>query len=131
MIIEDKNHINFLFRLLNKIKYCEIDEVELSDFVDSPYLNEIQKIVEPDFKKHFIDNNERLRDRFNEAKLEKRHSDLIINRVSNWNDSSRRAAKLWSDKEIEDYLIQTIGPLKYDIEQLNELTRNFKLVIQK
>ena len=131
MIIEDKNHINFLFRLLNKIKYCEIDEVELSDFVNSPYLTEIQKIVEPDFKKHFIDNNEKLRDRFNEAKLEKRHSDLIINRVSNWNDSSKRAAKSWTDKEIKDYLIQTIEPLKYDIEQLNELTRNFKLVIQE
>ena len=131
MIIEDKNHINFLFRLLNKIKYCEIDEVDLSDFVNSPYLTEIQKIVEPDFKKHFIDNNESIRDRFNEAKLEKRHSDLIINRVSNWNDSSKRAAKSWTDKEIKDYLIQMIEPLKYNIKQLNELTRNFKLVIQE
>jgi hypothetical protein len=129
MIIENKNHIMFLFRLLNKIKYTEVDEIELSDFIESPYLTELQKQIEPEFKKLFIDHNGKLRDQFEKAKLELSHMDLIIKRVSNWNNSVKQSVKTWNDGQIKDYLIQMIEPLKYDNDQIDILMTKFKAEI--
>ncbi|MDP4207209.1 MAG: hypothetical protein Q8928_00210 [Bacteroidota bacterium] len=130
MIIDNKNHIMFLFRLLNKIKYTEVDEIELSDFIGSPYLTELQKQIEPEFKKYFIDHNERLKEQFENAKLEQIHMDLIIKRVHNWNDSVKQTVKSWNDSQIKDYLIQMIEPLRYDNEQIDYLMTNFKTEIK-
>lgn len=131
MIIEDKNHILFLYKLLNKIKYCEVDEIELIDFINSPFLTELQKNIEKDFKKHFVDNDDRLKELFDNSKLENRHCDLIINRVNNWSNSTKDSIILWTDKEINNYLIQMIEPLKYSNEQLTDLVNKFKVVIQE
>src|SRR5205085_2595843 len=80
--IENDNHLFYIYRLIEKIKFQEIDEIELRGFVQSPYGTEILKQILKESNQKFIPKNLGV--------IQDRTIRLILNRVSDWEPSSKR-----------------------------------------
>lgn len=120
MTFDNENHIYYIYRLIGKIKFQEIDEIELRDFVGSPWGTEILKKIEEEGKGKykFI-----VKDDFI---IPDRTINLILDRISNWEPSSKRTAREWDDNQTKKYLIDMIEPYKYTDDILNTMTIELK-----
>jgi hypothetical protein len=94
----------------------EIDEIELRDFIGSPWGAEIlRKIKEEGKGKYkFIVNDDFI--------IPDRTIKLILDRISNWEPSSKRTAREWDDNQMKKYLADMIEPYKYTDDILEMMT---------
>ena len=114
----NENQLFYLYRLLSKIKFSEINEYEIREFINSPFGTEILcEIV--DSKVHKLIPSDL-------GLVDTKVTDLILSRVEKWEDSSKRTAQNWDSEEIESFLVQMIKPFDYNQEILSELTLKFK-----
>lgn len=113
MTFDNENHIYYIYRLIGKIKFQEIDEIELRDFVNSPWGSEILKKITDEGNYNFIIKEDAL--------IPDRTIKLILDRISDWEPSSKRTARSWNEKELRNFLIDRIEPYKYTEDILNEM----------
>ncbi len=120
MNFDNDNHIYYIYRLISKIKFGEIDETELSDFVGSPWGTEIlKKIIKEGYGKYpFISNNKFI--------LPETIIKLILDRIANWGISTKKTVSDWDDSEIRRYLIDMIEPYNYTEDIISMMIKEFK-----
>ncbi|HQQ97086.1 MAG TPA: hypothetical protein PLX35_07470 [Cyclobacteriaceae bacterium] len=125
MTFDNENHIYYIYRLIGKIKFHEIDEIELRDFVNSPWGTEILKLIEEDArgKYKFIAGGDSI--------IPDRAITLILNRISDWEPSSKQTARKWTENQTRKYLMDMIEPYKHTDDILDRMTIELKKRIKE
>jgi len=97
MTLENEGHQIYLWKLLCRLKFKEMDEDELRELEQSPFggqiLNELMtRATNKNIPKDI-------------GLIDSKKIDLILKRVSNWPETSKSVGRQWDDKQIKDYLI--------------------------
>jgi len=118
MTLENEGHQIYLWKLLCRLKFKEMDEDELRELEQSPFggqiLNELMtRATNKNIPKDI-------------GLIDSKKIDLILKRVSNWPETSKSVGRQWDDKQIKDYLISMIIPHNYTEDMISRLTIEFK-----
>jgi hypothetical protein len=118
MTLENEGHQIYLWKLLCRLKFKEMDEEELRELEQSPFggqiLNELMtRATNKNIPKDI-------------GLIDSKTIDLILKRVSNWPETSKSVGRQWDDKQIKDYLISMIIPHTYTEDMISRLTIEFK-----
>lgn len=124
MIEFDFTELNLLNKLLNKVKYSDLDSSELNQFANSPITNRIMEKIQTEFKPladktRKINNREVPKFQF---ELDNHVGQAIAKRLENMNLSSFQAITEWDKSQTEKFTKDVLGIITYDISELNKLT---------
>ena len=121
------NDVELLFinKLLNKVKYENLNLFESNLFANSPIGNSILEKIELKFEPQFSE----IRKRNNNAKISEFRYEFnnyvgkaITERLNQMDKSSFQAFTKWNEKETEKFAKDVLGPIKYEKRELNKLT---------
>ena len=118
MILENEGHQIYLWKLLCRLKFKEMDEDELRELEQSPFSGQIlSELMTLATNKHIPKDI---------GLVDTQVTDLILKRVDNWPESSKKVARQCDDKQIKDYLISMIIPHTHTDDIIKRLTIEFK-----
>ena len=117
-----------LNKLLYKLKYSELDAYELNQFANSPITNEILKKLDTperierikEFEKNYPNVKKFCFEFDNEVGV------AIQKRLKNLDESVFPVITNWSDSETEKFALDILGPINFDINQLEKLKSYIK-----
>jgi len=118
MILEDEGHQIYLWKLLCRFKFEEMDEDQLRELEQSPFGGQILVELMRQTTNKLIPKDIGL--------IDSKATELILKRVSNWPDTSKSVGRQWDDQTIKDYLISMIIPHRYTEDLISRLTIEFK-----
>ena len=122
------NEIELLFinKLLNKVKYGNLNLFESNQFANSPIGNSILKKIELKFEARFSE----IKKRNNNAGISEFRYEFdnyvgkaILERLNELDKSSYQAISKWNEKETEKFAKDILGPIKYEQFELLKLTK--------
>ena len=124
MIEFDFTELNLLNKLLNKVKYSELDSYELNQFANSPITNRIMEKIQTEFKPLTekiprINNSEAPKFEF---KLENYVGKAITNRLEHMDLSSFQTIAECDKSEIEKFAKDILGIIHFEEPELKKLT---------
>lgn len=124
MIELDFKELNLLNKLLNKVKYSELNSYELNQFANSPITNRIMEKIQVEFKP-LAEKNPRIKNngipKF-EFKLENHVGKAITNRLEHMDLSSFQEIADWNKSETEKFAQDILGIIDFEESELNKLT---------
>ena len=124
MIEFDFTELNLLNKLLNKVKYSELDSYELNQFANSPITNKIMEKIQTEFKP-LAEKIPRFHNsgipKF-EFKLENYVGKAITNRLEHMDLSSFQTIAEWDKSQTEKFAKDIIGIIDFEESELNKLT---------
>ncbi len=118
MIIENEGHQIYLWKLLCRLKFKEMDEDELSELEQSPFGGQILEELMTHSTNKFVPKDMGL--------VVKPVTDLILKRVAKWPETSKSVARQWNDQQVKNYLVSMIMPYKHTDDIIARLTIEFK-----
>jgi hypothetical protein len=124
MKLEEYKHINALHKLLGKIRYSDkLDSDDIDFFATSPLIVDIHKMVSEEWiklskEKGYLSDSDIEKIFF---EFESNTGQMFRNRIDNWDNQMIATIKKWNQKQIEEYAILMIAPLKYDNSELKKL----------
>ena len=118
MTLENEGHQIYLWKLLCRLNFREMDEDELREFEQSPFGGQILNELMTRATNKYIPKAIGL--------IDSKATDLILKRVSNWPETSKSVGRQWDDKQIKDYLISMIIPYNYTEYMISQLAIEFK-----
>ena len=118
MTLENEGHQIYLWKLLCRLKFKEMDEDELRELEQSPFGGQILNELMTRATNKYIPKDIGL--------IDSKATDLILKRVSNWPETSTSVGRQWDDKQIKDYLVSMIIPHNYTEDIISLLTIEFK-----
>ena len=124
MIEFDFSELNLLNKLLNKVKYSELDAYELNQFANSPITNNIMDKIKAEFKPQAdkiprIENSRIPKFQF---ALENYVGKAITKRLERMDISSFQTITEWNKTQTEKFAKDILGSIDYSVEELNNLT---------
>jgi hypothetical protein len=124
MIEFDFAELNLLNKLLNKVKYSELEPHELNQFANSPITNRIMEKINTEFMT--------LADKFpriENAGIPKFHFQMdnyvgkaIVKRLEHMDTSSFQVITGWDKSQTEKFAKDILGSIDYTQTELNKLT---------
>ncbi|SHJ17333.1 hypothetical protein [Flavobacterium haoranii] len=124
MIEFDFTELNLLNKLLNKVKYTELDSYDLNQFANSPITNRIMEKIQTEFKP-LAEKTPRIHNngipKF-EFKLENYVGKAITNRLEHMDLSSFRTIAEWDKSQTEKFAKDILGIIDFEESELNKLT---------
>lgn len=124
MIEFDFAELNLLHKLLNAIKYSELDAFELNQFANSPITNRVMEKIQTEFKP-LTEKIPRIKSdrapKF-EFKMENHVGKAITNRLEYLDLSSFRAIAGWNKTETEKFARAILGIIDYKESEFHKLT---------
>ena len=124
MIEFDFTELNLLNKLLNKVKYSELDSYELNQFANSPITNRIMEKIQTEFKpltEKIPNINNREAPKF-EFKLDNYVGKAITNRLEHMDLSSFQTINKWDNSETEKFAKDILGIINFEEPELKKLT---------
>ncbi len=118
MALENEGHQIYLWKLLCRLKFKEMDEDELRELEQSPFGGQILNELMTQATNKYIPKDIGL--------IDSKTTDLILKRVGNWPETSKSVGRQWDDKQIKDYLVSMIIPHTYTEDMISRLTIEFK-----
>ena len=125
MKLEEYKYINALHKLLGKIRYGDkLDSDDIDFFATSPLIVDIHKMVSEEWiklskDKGYLSDSDIEKMSF---EFESYTGQMLRNRIDNWDNQMIETIMKWNQKQIEEYTILMIAPLKYDKSELKKLT---------
>lgn len=116
--------LNLLNKLLNKVKYSDLNSYELNQFANSPITNRIMEKIQTEFKP-FAEKIPRIENsgtpKF-EFELENHVGKAITNRLEHMDLSSFQTIANWNKSETEKFAQDILGIIDFEKSELNKLT---------
>ena len=115
----------FINKLLNKVKYENLNLFESNQFANSPIGNSIIEKIKRKFEPQFSE----IKERDNNAGISEIQFELenyvgksITERLNEMDKSSFQAISKWNEIETEKFAKDILGPIKYEKCELIKLT---------
>ncbi|AUC75013.1 hypothetical protein [Olleya sp. Bg11-27] len=125
--MNELNEIELIFikKLLNKVKYGNLNLFESNQFANSPIGNSILEKIELKFEHQFSE----IKKRNNNAGISEFRYEYdnyvgkaILERLNEMDKSSFQAISKWDEKQTEKFAKDILGPIKYEKSELLKLT---------
>jgi len=117
-----------LNKLLNKVKYSELDAYELNEFANSPITNEILKKLNSPEKTKRVEKFHQQNPNIKKFCFEfDNHVGIAIRkRLESISESVFPVISNWSDLETEEFALDILGPIDFEKEELEKLKAYIK-----
>jgi hypothetical protein len=124
-----KTELIFLNKLLNKVKYENLNSFELNQFSNSPIGNSILEKIQSEFEPQFTEikkQNESAGITEFRFEFDNYVGKAITKRLNHMDINSFQEISGWNESETEKFAKDIIGPIKYEQSELKKLAKFLK-----
>ncbi len=128
-----ETELYFISKLLNAVKYSELDAFELNEFANSPISNGIIKKLNTPEKIERVEEFHRRNPNVKRFCFEfDNHVGIAIRkRLEFLSESVFPVISNWNDLQTEEFALDILGPINFEKEELEKLKKFIKCLPEK